>query len=95
MASAPNSLVATLIASPSEQALTDEIVNQAARSLGQETEQAILARGIAADLIVPGATDARSIEAFLRKTLHDHPIDVVVQPLATRRKRLCASAWRC
>jgi phosphoserine phosphatase len=88
MASAPNSLVATLIASPSEQALTDEIVTQAARSLGQETEQAILARGIAADLIIPGATDARSIEAFLRKTLHDHPIDVVVQPLATRRKRL-------
>ncbi len=88
MASPQNSLVATLIANPTEPAVTDEIVTLAAQALGQETEQAILARGIAADLIVPGATDAKAVEAVLRQTLENRPTDIVVQPLATRRKRL-------
>jgi phosphoserine phosphatase len=88
MASAPNSLVATLIANPSQPAVTDEIVALAARALGQETEQAVLARGIAADLIARGATDVEAIEATLRQALVGQPIDIVVQPLAARRKRL-------
>jgi len=88
MASPQNSLVATLIANPTEPAVTSEIVTLAAQALGQETEQAILARGIAADLIVPGATDAKAVEAVLRPTFENRPIDIVVQPLATRRKRL-------
>jgi phosphoserine phosphatase len=88
MASAPNSLVATLIANPSRPAVTEEIVTLAAQALGQETEQAVLARGIAADLIVPGAREAKAIEAALRQALDGQPIDVVVQPLETRRKRL-------
>jgi phosphoserine phosphatase len=88
MASAPNSLVATLIATPSRPAVTDEIVALAARALGQETEQAVLARGIAADLIVPGALEAKAVEAALRQALDGQPIDVVVQPMDTRRKRL-------
>src|SRR5215212_2356167 len=88
MASAPNSLVATLIANPSRPAVTDEIVALAARALGQETEQAVLARGIAADLIVPGALEAKAVEAALRQALDGQPIDVVVQPMDTRRKRL-------
>ncbi|MBM6579445.1 phosphoserine phosphatase SerB [Microvirga sp. BT689] len=88
MASAPNSLVATLIANPSRPAVTDEIVALAAWALGQETEQAVLARGIAADLIVPGVTEAKAVEAALRQVLNGQPIDVVVQPLETRRKRL-------
>src|SRR5215212_5375237 len=88
MASAPNSLVATLIANPSRPAVTDEIVALAARALGQETEQAVLARGIAADLIIPGALEAKAVEAALRQALDGQPIDVVVQPMDTRRKRL-------
>lgn len=88
MASPQNSLVATLIANPAEPAVTDEIVTLAAQALGQETEQAILARGIAADLIVPGATDAKAVESVLRRTLENRPIDIVVQPSAHRRKRL-------
>ena len=54
MAPSRNSLVATLIANPSRPVLTDEIVAPAAASLGQETERSVLARGIAADLIVSG-----------------------------------------
>jgi phosphoserine phosphatase len=88
MASPSNSLVATLIANPSEPAVTDEIVAQAARALGQETEQAILARGIAADLVISGLQDVKAVEAALRSTLDGQSIDIVVQLLAHRRKRL-------
>jgi phosphoserine phosphatase len=88
MASPQTSLVATLIANPSQPAVTDEIVALAARALGQETEQAVLASGIAADLIVPGAMSAQAVETILRQALEDSPIDIVVQPSAYRRKRL-------
>ncbi|MEE1657074.1 phosphoserine phosphatase SerB [Microvirga sp. CF3062] len=88
MASPSNSLVATLIANPSEPALTDEIVALAAVALGQETEQLILARGIAADLVISGSHDVKAVEAALRQALDGQPIDIVVQPLQTRRKRL-------
>jgi phosphoserine phosphatase len=88
MASSSNSLVATLVANPSEPAVTDQAIAMAARALGQETEHAVLARGIAADLIVPAAIAAEAAEATLRSALAGQPIDIVVQPLATRRKRL-------
>jgi phosphoserine phosphatase len=88
MASPSNSLVATLIANPSEPAVTDEIVTRATRALGQETEQAILARGIAADLVISGAQDIKAVEAALRQALDGESIDIVVQPSAHRRKRL-------
>ncbi|MBM1170480.1 phosphoserine phosphatase SerB [Microvirga arabica] len=88
MASPQNSLVATLIANPSQPAVTDEIVALAAQALGQETEQVILARGIAADLVISSAQDIKAVEAALRQALDGHPIDIVVQPSAHRRKRL-------
>ncbi|MEE1610030.1 phosphoserine phosphatase SerB [Microvirga sp. CF3016] len=88
MASSSNSLVATLIANPSRPVLTDEVLMLAAASLGHETERSILARGIAADLIVSGRPEAKAIEDTLRQALDGQPIDIVVQPLATRRKRL-------
>ncbi|MFC1459832.1 phosphoserine phosphatase SerB [Microvirga arabica] len=88
MASPQNSLVATLIANPSQPAVTDEIVALAAQALGQETEQVILAREIAADLVISSAQDIKAVEAALRQALDGHPIDIVVQPSAHRRKRL-------
>jgi phosphoserine phosphatase len=88
MASSSNSLVATLIANPSEPAVTDDIITAAARALGQETERSVLAREIATDLILPAAADAKAVEATLRSALAGQPVDIVVQPLATRRKRL-------
>ena len=66
MASSRNSLVATLIANPSRPVLTDEIVAMAAASLGQETERSVLARGIAADLVVSGPAETKAVEARLR-----------------------------
>jgi len=88
MASFQNSLVATLIANPSQPVVTDEVVALAAKALGQETERSVLARGIAADLILSAPAEAKVIEATLRQALESQPIDVVVQPLAHRRKRL-------
>src|SRR5215207_2179921 len=88
MASSSNPLVATLIANPSQPVLTDGVVALAARALGQETQRSVLARGIAADLIVPAPADRKAVEALLRSALGDRPVDVVVQPLGQRRKRL-------
>lgn len=88
MASPQNSLVATLIANPSNPVLTDDIVALAAGALGQETERSVLARGIAADLSLTAPADAKTVEARLRRALDGQPLDIIVQPLATRRKRL-------
>jgi phosphoserine phosphatase len=88
MAPSQNSLVATLIANPSRPVVTDEVVARAAASLGHETERSVLARGIAADLIVPATLDPKAVEDILRRALDGQPVDIVVQPLGARRKRL-------
>jgi phosphoserine phosphatase len=88
MASPHNSLVATLVANPLQPAVTDDIIALAARALGQETERTVLARGIAANLILSVSSDAKAVEAALRSALEGQPIDIVVQPLSQRRKRL-------
>jgi phosphoserine phosphatase len=88
MASSSERLVATLIANSLQPAVTDSIVAEAAKALGQETERAVLARGIAADLIVPAPADVQAIGKTLRELLADQPVDIVVQPLNGRRKRL-------
>jgi len=88
MASSPDFLVATLVANPLQPAVTDDIVAEAARALGQETERAVLARGIAADLTVPASADGRAVEERLRAALEGAPIDIIVQPAGGRRKRL-------
>jgi phosphoserine phosphatase len=79
-------LVATLVSNPLSPAVTDAVLREAARVLGDETEPQLLASGIAADLIFDG--EARTAEARLREALGGEPVDIVVQPLATRRKRL-------
>ena len=49
----------------------------------------VLDPGIAADIpFTPGGADDKAVAVRLRTALKDHPIDVVVQPLAGRRKRL-------
>ncbi|HEU6443070.1 MAG TPA: phosphoserine phosphatase SerB [Microvirga sp.] len=88
MASSQATLVATLIADPSQPAVTDDLVAKAARALGHEAERTVLARGIAADLVLTAPAEAKTVETSLRAALEDQPVDVVVQPFATRRKRL-------
>jgi len=88
MTSSTDLLVATLVCDPSRPILTDATVAEAARALGQETERQVLASGIAADLVPPATADARAVEATLRRVLEGQAVDVIVQPLRHRRKRL-------
>ncbi|SCY70016.1 phosphoserine phosphatase SerB [Microvirga guangxiensis] len=88
MASSQSSLVATLIANPSQPVVTDDLVALAVRAVGHETERNVLARGIAADLVLSTPAEAKTVEASLRSALEGQPVDIVVQPAATRRKRL-------
>jgi phosphoserine phosphatase len=84
----PQNLVATLVCDPARPVLSEALIARAAAALGQETQTDVLARGVAADLVFSGGDDARKVEAALREALGGEPVDVIVQPLATRRKRL-------
>jgi phosphoserine phosphatase len=86
MTATSDRLVATLVSNPLRPAVADAVLREAARALGHETEAHVLASGIAADLVFAG--EARAAEARLRAALGSESVDVVVQPLATRRKRL-------
>jgi phosphoserine phosphatase len=88
MASSPELFVATLVASPTRPAVTDQAVAMAARSLGQETERSVLASGIATDLFFEAPADPKAATAKLRAGLAGKPIDIIVQSAATRTKRL-------
>jgi phosphoserine phosphatase len=81
--------VATLISSPQEAAVTAKVLRAASEALGSGDKPVWLREGVAADLPfrpVPGSQDG--IAQQLRTALSGLPIDVVVQPLAHRRKRL-------
>ncbi len=79
-------LVATLIADPERLVLSDARIDRAALALGGIERRRWLCKGVAADLVLTGAL------AETRRRLAEHcagePVDVVVQPLAGREKRL-------
>lgn len=84
-------LVATLVSHPAAPAVSDARLAAAAQAASALTGAAAsvtrLDREIAADVIVE-AGDGRALEAALREALGGAAIDVVVQPLGARRKRL-------
>jgi phosphoserine phosphatase len=81
--------VATLVSNPGAPAL-EEAVLAAVREKLRGSEPRWLAPDVAADIcFAPDApVDETMLTAELRSALAGHPIDVVVQPLAHRRKRL-------
>jgi phosphoserine phosphatase len=79
-------LVATLIADPSNGPLSEATVDRAAQALNGIERRRWLDEGVAADLVFTG--DLKAKRAALESALADEPIDVIVQPLAHRRKRL-------
>jgi phosphoserine phosphatase len=83
-----SSLVATLVAHPDHPAITDAVIDEAAQALGHETRPAVLARGIAVDLVFRSNENPAAIQDRVRHALAPAPVDVVVQPLAGRKKRL-------
>jgi phosphoserine phosphatase len=81
--------VATLISNPARPALDDAAIALAVGVLSTAMDVHVLDTGIAADIpFTPGGADDKAIAVRLRTALKDHPIDVVVQPLGSRRKRL-------
>src|SRR5947208_10416544 len=81
--------VATLISNPARPALDDAAIALAVGVLATTQDVRVLNPGIAADLLfTPGGGDDKAIAERLRTALKNLPIDVVVQPLAARRKKL-------
>jgi phosphoserine phosphatase len=79
-------LVATLIADPAKAPLSEAILDRAAQALNGVERRRWLDERVAADLVFTG--DLKAKRAALEGALAQEPIDVIVQPLAHRRKRL-------
>jgi phosphoserine phosphatase len=86
------SLVATLICNPNSPALDSTILDGARALLPSAGPAQWLWDGVAADIrfdaAVKSKDDIRAISDRLRAARGDLPIDIVVQPIATRRKKL-------
>ncbi|MBX9823865.1 MAG: phosphoserine phosphatase SerB [Xanthobacteraceae bacterium] len=82
--------VATLISNPAKPVLDDAVLARARAALPSAQDPLWLDPGIAADIpFTPAAADdQRALAAPVRAVLAGRPADVVVQPLAHRRKRL-------
>jgi phosphoserine phosphatase len=81
--------VATLICNPERRALDHAAVALAVGVLATAQDVRVLDPGIAVDIpFTPGGADDKAVAVRLRTALKDHPIDVDVQPLTNRRKRL-------
>lgn len=80
--------VATLISKPARPALDAAALGAACAVLPQADTPRWLDPGIAADIPFTPNADDKSTAERVRGVLGDRPVDVVVQPLATRRKRL-------
>jgi phosphoserine phosphatase len=81
--------VATLISNPARPALNDAAVALAVGVLSTAQAPRVLDPDIAVDIpFTPGGANDKAVAERLRTALRDEPIDVVVQPLTARRKRL-------
>ena len=78
-------LVATLVSAHGQALLDDGLLARLRAAVPAQIER--LDGEIAADLFAE-AGDARKLEATLREALAGAPVDIIVQPAATRRKRL-------
>src|SRR4051794_32014706 len=81
--------VATLISNPARPALDDAHIAVAVGVLATAQAARVLDPGVAVDIpFTPGGADDKAVAERLRTALEDAYVDVVVQPLAARRKRL-------
>jgi phosphoserine phosphatase len=82
------SLVATLISNPNDPALDSTMIDAACAILPASAKPSWLHNEVAADIAFTSDEDPRAIAERLRQARGDLPIDIVVQPAATRRKKL-------
>lgn len=81
------SLVATLVSAHAQALLDDALLGRLRAASLWPTRLERLDGEIAADLFAD-APDPRKLDAALRPALDGAPVDIIVQPAATRRKRL-------
>jgi phosphoserine phosphatase len=79
-------LVATLVADPAREPLTEARLDKAASALQGVERRRWLDDGVAADIVFSGELTPK--RAALEKAFAGEPFDVIVQPLAGREKRL-------
>jgi len=82
------SFVVTLICNPANPALDSTVIDGARALLPSPAPAQWLFHEVAADIPFEGGNDIAGIERRLREARGDLPIDIVVQPLAARRKKL-------
>src|SRR3954462_7617491 len=82
------SLVATLICNPANPALDSTIVDGALAVLPSPGKAEWLFNEGAVDIPFTAPEEIRAVEEPLRRARGALPIDIVVQPIATRRKKL-------
>src|SRR5512138_328139 len=82
------SLVATLICNPANPALDSTIVDGALAVLPSPGEAKWLFNEVEVDIPFTGSEDVKAVETRLQAARGDLPIDIVVQPVAARRKKL-------
>ena len=82
------SLVATLICNPNNPALESTVVEGALAVLPSPGTPRWLFNEVAVDIPFEGSDDIGAIVQRLREARGDLPVDIVVQPVAVRRKKL-------
>ena len=82
------SLVATLVCRPTVPKLDVDVLAKAAGALGSPNAPRVLSEGVAADLDVPSSLSAAEARSRIISALEGLPVDVFVQSLEGRRKRL-------
>ena len=81
-------LVATLVASENAGlGILGDVVALLEKAGAREVRSAILAEGKAVDVFLTGL-DVAAVYAALRATLDAHKVDIIVQPVASRAKKL-------
>lgn len=81
--------VATLVANPSNPVVTQALAARAAEALGRSASDIDwLAQDVACDIALGAGIDPVAALAALRGALAGQPVDVAVQPVATRRKSI-------
>lgn len=83
-------LVATLVSNPKTQSVDSGLVAHARTALPRDQVVQILNEGVAFDILFAGEAgrSEAAYEAALREAVGDAPVDILVQPVAFRRKRL-------
>lgn len=82
------SLVATLICNPADPALDSTVVDGLRALLPGDTEMHWLSDGVAADILFASDHNMLALGDRLRAARGDMPIDIVVQSVSDRRKKL-------